>query len=178
MAKLANVYGKALFDCALEQGGIDSFESEAKQILTAFKLDENFRKIIAHPDISEAKKFDMLKSVFGGKIADDFLGLFKLVISKRREAFLEEILDDFLSKVLEHKGILIAEVISPIKLTEQHIIKIQSELTKKFTKQILIKESVDPELIAGLKIIVGGYIIDSSFKSQLRNMKNTLMTSA
>jgi len=175
MAQLVSKnYGKAFFELALESNNLDSYETEAKLVIESLNSDENFKEVINHPEISQDKKFDMLKNVFDGKISESFFGLFKIVLSKRRETYLCEILQDFLDKVLEHKGILIAEVVSSVELTEDQLLKIENKLIKNLNKKVILNVRVDSSLIAGLKITVDGHVIDGSVKKQLTDIRNTL----
>lgn len=175
MAKLVSkTYGKAFFELALESNNLDTYAEEAKLVISALNSDETFKQVLNHPEISEVKKFTMLKNIFEQKVSEPFLGLFNLVVTKRREIYLSDILEDFLERVLEHKGILIAEVVSAVKLSEDQLLRIENKLAKNLNKQIILEVSVDPSLIAGLKITVDGHVIDGSVKKQMADIKNTL----
>jgi F-type H+-transporting ATPase subunit delta len=174
MAKLITIYGKAFFELALAENAIDQYEKEAKMVVETYQLNEAFNKIIRHPDVSESKKFNMLKELFANKVNPNFIGFFNLLITKRRENFLVEILENFLQKALEHKGIMQAKVITAIELTDEQVAKITSQLIKKFNKKVILEQEIDKSLIAGLKIIAGGYVIDASFSKQLADLKTYL----
>jgi F-type H+-transporting ATPase subunit delta len=47
-------------------------------------------------------------------------------------------------------------------------------LEAKFGKKIEASVSVDPEIIGGIKIIVGDTVIDASVQGQLQNLAYTL----
>lgn len=175
MAQLVSKnYGKAFFELALESNNLDTYEKEAKIVIEALSSDETFKSIINHPEISQENKFQMLKNIFEGKVSESFFGLFKIVFTKRRETYLCEILKDFLDKVLEHKGIAIAEVVSSVELTEDQLLKIENKLLKNLNKKIILDVKVDSSLIAGLKITVDGHVIDGSVKKQISDIRTTL----
>ena len=52
--------------------------------------------------------------------------------------------------------------------------RFQRRLEAKFGKKIEASVSVDPEIIGGIKIIVGDTVIDASVKGQLQNLAYTL----
>lgn len=175
MAKLVSkAYGKAFFELALESNNLDIYLEEAKLIISVLKSDEIFKQVLKHPEISQENKFTMFKSIFEKKVSESFLGLFKLILNKKREIYLLDILENFLDRALEYKGILIAEVVSSIKLSEGQLLRIEDKLSKNLKKQIILKVSVDSSLIAGLKITVDGHVIDGSVKKQIEDIKNTL----
>ena len=86
-----------------------------------------------------------------------------------------EILDTFLKKVLDYKGIVTAVVESAVPLSEKKLNEIKEKLSNKLNKQVDVEALVEPELIGGLKITVEGRVIDNTVKSQLENMKKAML---
>ena len=176
MVKL-KVYSQAFFDVAIESGKLDEYASQADMVLSTLKNDENLNKILKHPEVSSEKKFDLLKDLFSGKINEDFLGLFNIILKKRRETYIIEILNGFNKLVLEHKNITVAQVCTPAELTETQKEKINGKLENLLGKKVILDIKIMPELVAGLRIIADGAVIDSSFKKQLANIKQHMIAS-
>jgi len=175
MAQLVSkTYAKAFFELALETDSISIYEREALLVIEALRSDEAFVKVLNHPEISETRKITMISNVFEGQISEPFMGLFKLIINKRRETYLFSILEDFLDRVLEHKGMATVEVVSAVELTEEQLTNIKNKLSENLKKQIVLEVRVDPSIIAGLKVIVDGHVIDGSAKTQMADIRNTL----
>jgi len=175
MAQLtANRYANALFELALETNKIDLFNDEIKTVSEVLKSDSKFMDVLNHPQINSEEKMSIFTNAFKGKISNEILGLFNVVLTKNREDELINILEVFMEKVENYKGIVKAEVISAVKLTSDQIDRIKQNLSKNLNKQVIIDTCVDCSLIGGMIIKVDGHVIDGSIKSKLDNLTNNL----
>jgi len=177
MAKL-KVYSQAFFDVAKESNQLDKFIEEAKLVLTTLESQPDLFAILNHPETTADQKFGILKDLFGPKVSQDMLGLFNIVLTKRRESGLKDILSGFVDLALKDKNIAIARVYAPVALTSEQQTKIIQKLGAKLNKQIELETIVQPELVAGLRIIVDGAVIDASVKKQIQTIRQHLHTSA
>ena len=173
MVKL-KVYSKAFFEVALERNQVDTYLGQAQVIISAINDNGEFKKLLAHPEVSESKKITLLTDVFKGKVADDFLGLFKTMVLKKREALLVSVLEGFVALCLDHKNMTVAKVITPVALGNTQEEKIKSKLKLMLGKDIILETVLKPELISGFKIIADGAIIDTSFKKQMEDMRHAM----
>lgn len=168
-------YAEALFKLALENNCIDKYSEEIKLIYDALVSDDEALRVLNHPQISSEIKLDILSNAFKGSVSQEVMGLLTVIFRKNREKELIDILDTFLSKVLDYKGIVTAVVESAAKLNEEKLDEIKEKLSIKLNKQVRIEAKVVPELIGGVKIIVMGHVIDNTVKSQLEAMKKSLL---
>lgn len=176
MAQLiSNRYANALFELAKELGKIDQYNDEVKLAYSSIKSNKDFVTIIDNPQITTDEKINMFENIFKGKVSDDVLGLFYVVINKNRENLMLEIMEIFLNTVAEYKGIVTAKIQSAVALNESQIQEIKNKLTKNLKKHVLIEVEVDESLIGGLKIYVCGHIIDGTIKKQLEDIKKQLL---
>ncbi len=176
MAKLISKrYSVALFELAEETNKIDELNDEVEFMYNAIIGDKDFLTILNHPRISGEEKFKLFQEIFKDKISDEVLGLLSVVVVKNREAELVEIFAGFLELVRVHKGIATAYVHSATPLTTEQLTAIKEKLSEKLNKQIIIQADTNPELIGGVVINVDGKIIDNSIKTNLFNIKKTLI---
>ena len=168
-------YANALFELAKELGRIDQYNDEVKLAYDAIKNNKDFVTIIDNPQITTTEKLNIFENIFRGKVSDDVLGLFNVVINKNRENLLLEIMEIFLMQVADYKGMVTANVQSAVALDNAQIEAIKNKLTNNLKKQVTVEVDVDPSLIGGLKIQVCGHIIDGTIKKQLDDMKKQLL---
>lgn len=65
MAKLVSkTYGDALFELAVESDRVDEFFEEAKGILSILESNEEFVKMMNHPQIVKEEKVEILENIF------------------------------------------------------------------------------------------------------------------
>lgn len=170
-------YAEALFQLALEKNCVDKYSDEIKLMHDCLVSDDEILRVLNHPQISSDKKIEILTIAFKDSISEDIIGLLNIVFRKNRENELIDILDTFLKKVLEYKGIVKAVVESAVALNNDKLNEIKEKLSNKLNKQVEIETKVVPELIGGLKISVVGHVIDNTVSSQIKALKKTLLAS-
>ena len=102
----------------------------------------------------------------------DTVGAFLVYLKKKgRENLAEAILDRFTQLASESLGVLIVHVVSAFELSEEQLSALRAGLLKRLNKTIHIIQRVDPSLIAGLRLNIGGKIMDATIKKELTELK-------
>ncbi|MCL2236150.1 MAG: ATP synthase F1 subunit delta [Defluviitaleaceae bacterium] len=169
-------YAKALFDIALEKQMVEEYNQTCQEILAALKGDEEFLAVVNHLSISADDKMATMKSIFGGKIADDFMGVFSLLFRRGRQGELIYILEYFGKLYKDFKGIAAAKLMSASPLPQSKIDEIGAKLSEQLGKTIEFNITVDPDLIAGFRVEVDGYVFDASMKARMSQLKKQLLS--
>ena len=176
MAELAaNRYATALFELAMETGRLELFDDEVRLVYDTLKNSSEFLEVLNHPRISGDEKFKILEDAFKGKVSDDILGLFSIVLKKNRESELTDILRLFGLMAMKQKGIVDCYVYSAHALTDEQIKEINVKMSEKLNKQVNIHSAIDESLIGGIVIKACGYVFDASIKTQLNELKKQLL---
>lgn len=177
MAKLVSkTYGDALFELAVEENLTDSLLEEIQMVKAVLKENEDFEKILMHPEISKTEKLQVIENVFKGQTSDALTGFLRIVVTKGRYKDLPDIFAYFIARVKEYKKIGVAQVISAVPMTDGQKQKIEQRLldtTRYETMEIDYK--VDESLIGGLMIRIGDRVVDSTIKSRLGKLTANLM---
>ncbi len=168
-------YSAALFDLAVEANSVDTLYAEALGLVATLESETDFLKVINHPEVTLEQKLELLKNVFGGKISETFFGLFNVVLHKNREEEILAILQAFVAKCEEYKGIVEAVVISAKALNEAQVSKIKTKLSQNLNKEVRISTEIDESLIGGMVIYVDGKELDSSVKTYLEEQRKALL---
>ena len=176
MAKLiSKTYGEALFELAVEENKTDVFLEEVNAVIEALKQNEDFYKLLNHPKISKEEKIQVVENVFKGRVSDEVTGFLTLIISKERYKELNAILEYFISRVKEEKGIGTAYVATAVPLNEIQKAQVKEKLlsTTKYNEMEMVY-SVDESLIGGMVIRIKDRVVDSSIKTKLSEIKKQL----
>ena len=88
-----------------------------------------------------------------------------LLIEKRRIFFVEKIIDSFLKLCAQKRGEVKASLISSKELSETELENISKELSSSTSSTIKFNYKVDKELIGGLKLQLGSFMICLLYKS-------------
>lgn len=176
MAKLVSkTYGEALFELAKEQNTLDAVQEEAVAILEIFEQNEELVKLLNHPKISKEEKIAVIENIFKGRASDEMVGFLVLIVEKGRYNEICQIFTYFLEQVKEFKRIGVAYVTSATPLTAEQQKKIEEKLLA--TTQYIQFEmhfDVDKSLIGGMVIRIGDRVVDSSIRTKLNQMTQTL----
>lgn len=177
MAKLAaKVYGDGLFDLALEKQEIDEFFEEVKALQTILRKNSELSKLMGHPQVSRDEKVQMIKDIFEGKIREELVGFFILVVEKGRFGEIQSILDYFTDLVYEHKKIGKAQVVTAVPLRElQKRTTRERLLATTGYEQMEIDYQVDASLIGGMVIRIKDRVADNSIRTRLDILTRDLL---
>jgi F-type H+-transporting ATPase subunit delta len=75
---------------------------------------------------------------------------------------------------MEERNEVIADVVSAKALTEAQTSKLAKTLTARVGKTVTINAAVDESLIGGLVVKVGSKMIDTSIRSKLNSLQNSM----
>ena len=169
------VYAEAFFEVALERKKVEEYRAEVESVLSVFDSNKELQQILVHPEIARDVKFSVLKELFEQKVSGDFLGLVNTILTKRRETALVSILHMFIDIVRDYNNGIIAQVYTPIALENDQEEKIKAKLGELLKKNVTLDVTIEPKLVAGLKIVADGTVLDVSISKQMANLKKNLM---
>ena len=177
MAKLVSkTYGEALFELAVEEKRIDVFQEEVQGVKSILDANKEFNELMKHPKVVKEEKIQIMENVFKGRITDEFLGFLTLIIEKDRYSDIDAILDYFIDKVKEEKGIGVAYVTTAITLTDVQKKQIEQKLLETTSYQEMeMHFTEDQALIGGMIIRIGDRVVDSSIATKLSELQRDLL---
>lgn len=174
MAELKERYAGALLELSLESENLEEQIKEATFVRDVLDREES-RSFLTHPTIPNKAKFDFFKTLFSDNISKDIMNFLYLLVEKKREKIIIPALSSYIGMGNKQLGNIVAKVVSATELREEQIIAINNLLTKKLKKQVEIYTDVNPDLIGGFYIYIEGRLIDRTVRSELYNMKNSLL---
>ncbi|PID82772.1 MAG: ATP synthase F1 subunit delta [Clostridiales bacterium] len=171
---IKSVYGEALFNAAKDLNIIDSIYDEFLSLINFLEEEKKLKTLLETPRISTSEKKDIVSTLFVDKLSDTMINFIKILIEKQRIANVFEIFNGYKELYVIHKDILIANVTSAEKLSEEQINKLKIKLSELSKKEVEINNIVDESIIGGLLVEADGKIIDGSISSKLLVMKDSL----
>lgn len=164
-------YAKSLYDLSKD---LDQDLNDLEVLKSCISNSNELVKVLMHPSISKEEKKELFKNLLSGKVEDYFLYFIYVLVDNERILELENIYDTFKMLVDEKKNILNCEVVSKYPLDKNIKEDLIKYLSQKYQKEIKLKETINDELIGGIKVIVQNEVIDYTFDSTLTNLKNTI----
>lgn len=170
--RLAARYAKSLMDIALEQNKLEVVYTDMQGIESAQRGSAELVSLMRSPIIKSDTKNSIVKALFGGKIDTLTEAFINLIINKKREFFLPEIVTAFIAQYKQHKNI------NDVKLTTAHPLdadmlqSLQQEIEKQLAgKKIELNTEVDESLIGGFVLEANNNLFDASIVRDLRDIK-------
>ena len=105
----------------------------------------------------------------------DFKNFLLLIVEKRRIFFVIKILENFLRLCSKKRGEIKASLISSKELSKDELDAISKDLSQSMGSIIRFDYEVDKELIGGLKLQLGSFMIDTSIKNKLKKYEQAML---
>ena len=172
---IARRYAKALLLIGKEDGQIDTYREELGAFAKLIDQDRNLQQVLVNPlyDVDGRKKV-LTRIMDSFKMSKTMTTFLLFLFDKGRIGFLSNINDFFQKFADELKGVARASLVSATELSSETIEKIQSALSKRTGKEIVLEVEQDPELIGGIVTRIGDLVLDGSVRTQLLNMRESL----
>jgi F-type H+-transporting ATPase subunit delta len=166
-------YAVAAFRLAKEQGSLAKW-SEMLSFAAAVASDPQMQAFIEDPKVTSETLEKMFLSVCDKKLDEAGINLVKLLVEYGRLALLPEVAAAFEELKAEDEGVLEAEITAAAEPADSAVKELVKRLESKFGKKIEASVKIDPELIGGVKIVIGDTVIDASVHGQLQELAYTL----
>ena len=172
LATIARPYAEALFKTAgADLAGTATWLDELAAIASNVQL----QQYAANPGVSSAQTFEVISAVAKNmsEAAQNFL---RTVIDNGRISVLPEISRQFRLLKNTQGGSSDASVYSAFPLDGAALDVLSATLEKRFGRQLNLKVELEPELIGGVRVVVGDEVLDTSVKARLEQMKAALIS--
>ena len=171
----ARVYAKALFDIGIETGSIGQIYDDLHAVYSALNgLDEDLRTFFNLPQFRRDAKRRIINMAFEGKVCRPVLGLLHVLVEKRRETLLDNIVEEFDRYRDQHEGRVRARVVTAKKLDDELLRALQAAIEQRTQKSVDLTEVVDPDVLGGLRVNVGDRVLDGTLRRTLQDMRRIL----
>ncbi|MCL4739503.1 MAG: F0F1 ATP synthase subunit delta [Burkholderiaceae bacterium] len=175
LATIARPYAEALFKAAggaEAQGLVDQLAA-----LAAVAADPTLRQFADSPKVSDKLVFNVFADVLarqGVTLLPAVANLLRTVLDNGRLPALGEIIAQYRALVDARSGMSRAIVYSAFPIDGAQLGDVVAALESRFGRRLDARVEVDPELIGGIRAVVGDEVYDASVKARLEQMKVAL----
>ncbi len=174
IATIARPYAEALFKAC----GTDA--AQLKDQLSALSLlaaDEQLRRFADDPKVAPPQVFDLVAGIAlqQGLSLDSKVGnLLRMVLDNGRLAALPEIAAQYGALVNASSGVSDATIYSAFPIEPAQLDETVAALERRFKRKLNAQVAIDPELIGGIRVVVGDEVLDTSVRARLEQMRVAL----
>lgn len=172
---IAARYATAVFELSKDAKGLKALETDIDAMSAALNKSGDLRTLISSPLYSRAEQSKAINAVAKKmKLSETTINTLALMASKRRLFVVPQLIESLRAKIAEEKGEVTANVVSAKALTKAQSEKLSKTLSASFEVDVKIIATVDETLIGGLIVKVGSKMIDTTVKSKLNALQNTM----
>lgn len=181
LSTIARPYAEALFKASssgASSGAGPDLESTAVWLdeLAAIAANVQLQQFAGNPGVTAAQTFEVISSVAKTSLPDAAKNFLRTVIDNGRLGVLPEISRQFRLLKNAQSGVADATVYSAFALDAAALADLTLTLEKRFGQKLNLKVELQPELIGGVRVVVGDEVLDTSVKARLEQMKVALIS--
>ncbi len=173
--RIALRYARALFGLAETGKALDRVHEELREATELVAKHPEISHLLMNTTIAREEKEDFVEKILPEKTSGLLINFIKVLIHKKRFQDLGLIQEKFQHLFEEKKGIQRVKVESPVPLDEMLRSRLTQALEKRMKLEIILESSVNPEMLGGLILDFEGMQIDASYRTQLKELKQTLL---
>ncbi|PIE07675.1 MAG: F0F1 ATP synthase subunit delta [Rhodobacterales bacterium] len=174
-AGIAQRYATAVFELAREEKNLAAVEKDLDALDAALSDSPDLSAMIASPVCSRddlTRAVTALAAKMG--LSEAITGALGVMGEKRRLFVLPQFIAALRAAIADDKGEVTAEVTAAKAMTKAQQDKLSKAIKAAVGKDVKINVAVDESLIGGLVVKVGSRMIDSSIRSRLSALQNSM----
>ena len=172
IATIARPYAEALFRAS----GAATLAAEV-QALGAVAADAQMRQFADNPKVSLRQVFNVIADVLGRQgvvLSAPVQNLLRALLDNGRLQAMPAVAEQFQALVNAKGGVADARIESAFAIDEHQLAEVMAALEKRFGRKLQATVTLKPELIGGIRVLVGDEVLDTSVKAKLEQMRAAL----
>lgn len=179
MANAATIYAQALFETGVREGS--GAKERYGELLRAFARAVTeiavFSLFLKAPERSRSEKKRFLSEIFSEPADATFLSFLCLLIDRNRMNSIAEIARLYDFSLLTAQNAVDATIETAFPLDEQTVSRIVGAFREKIgASEIRPTVRVVPDLVGGVRVLIGSHIYDGTLRSGLERLRVTIKT--
>ena len=174
LATIARPYAEAAFKLALENDAGLARWSDTFALLDAAVSSEVLASRIGDPNVPESALEGVILGALGERLDGQGRNLVQVLIANGRLELVSEIRAQYDELRREREGVVEAQIVSAMPIDDAQVASLVSALEAKYQRRVNARVEVDPQLIGGVRIVIGDKVIDATVRGRLDAMAAAL----
>ncbi|HXW34233.1 MAG TPA: ATP synthase F1 subunit delta [Acidimicrobiales bacterium] len=173
MEQVAEVYARALFEVASERDVLDVVRDQLGQFSDVLSANHNLQTFFFSPYLSTEEKKEGLGRLIEG--ADEtFMSFLETLVERSRMPEIFHIRARYEEMWDAEMKLLPVEVTSAVELDESIVRDIGDRIGTQTGNKIELTSVVDPNILGGIVLRVGDFILDASIRNRLDQIRKEI----
>jgi len=174
----ATRYARALFDVARAEGAdLEALRGDLSGFASLASAHEGLARILTNPAVPTPKKRAIVDALIARTPAMSpiLARTLRLLADRDRLVLLGEVAAAFERRLLDHRQVVRAEVVTAMELPADRVAALRDGLGAATGREVHIETRVDPSIIGGAITRIGSTVYDGSVTRQLEKMRESLV---
>ena len=172
--QLIKKYALSLYQVGKKENALDEIQKGIHVVNSLYKSSNTFRYFLLTKKITDNDKKVVLSNILKEHCSTYVLELISIIIEKGDIKSLNAIINRFFIVLHNESDIIPVKVITSSALNDSEMQILINNIESKLNKKVSAKNEVDPDIIGGVKLMIGNKVVDGSISHQLRKIKYTL----
>jgi len=172
--QLIKKYALSLHQIGLKESSLDKIQEGMHLINALHKSSSTFRYFLLTKKITDSDKKTILSEILKDSCSNYVLELVFIMIDNGDIKALSDVIERFFLALDSESGIIPVRIITSNALDDNEMQTIIQNIESKLGKKVSAKNEVDPDIIGGVKLMIGNKVVDGSVSHQLRKIKYAL----
>ena len=170
-------YARALFDVSVKNRDLRQVEADLAGFADLIDGHETLSRVLLNPAIPTARKRAIVDALLSrlGEVTPPVAKLLTLLAERDRLGLLPEVLRSYRARLLDHLGVIEAQVTTAQPLTPERAAAIERSLAHVSGRKVAMATDVDPGLLGGIVARLGTTVYDGSVARHLERIRHNLL---
>ena len=173
--RVAERYAEALFELARARDAVPHISRDLADLATTVQASPDLQRLLKRPDLPSERKIAALRQALGEEFSEAIVALLAVLVRHGRGDAVKQVADAYDELADRAAGIVRAEADSVVPLTREQRSRMVRVLERITGQQVKLEESVDPTVLAGVRLRIGDRLIDGSAAGRLARLREELL---
>jgi len=169
-------YARALLDVAIKESDPARVELDLAAFAELVAGNAGLRDALTNPVVPATGKQKVVAELLTRQGLKPPVSKLLLMLAERdRLSLLPDLLDVYRERLMEHQGVVRAEITVATEIPKDRADQLQRRLAAATGRMVTMTTKVDPSLIGGVVARIGSTVYDGSVATQLQRMREKLL---
>ena len=172
-SNIARPYAQAVFELARDSGRFDEWSDSLKSLCEIVEHPD-IGAMINDPRITRDQILDVMLEIGGDGFDEQTGNLVRILGHYRRLAAIPMIARQYESLRAQEEGIIEAELETAFEIEDEQRSSLVAALQKRLGRKVRLTSNVNPDLLGGVVVRAGDWVIDGSVRARLEKLSSSL----
>jgi len=172
--RLISRYAEAFLEYAKESIGVERALEELKEVKNILRDEPDFKELIEYPAINYAEKCGVVDRTFTGGFSQETRNFLKLLLKKGRIEKFHSIAE-YARIRYAHGEKVRASLYTSYLMDTRTMETFKGAVEKKLNAKLQLYVNLDPDMLGGVRLVIGNKILDGSVRKRFDDVKRKLL---